>query len=150
MPAAGPRPASGRLRLLILGGLRGMRRIGVVAALCPHDELTQSWRPGFDADEAVTSEAHRLGGIVSDGVLLANIARHVAGDGVYILERVGEVGDATGFIGQGFQSISRLPGFLPVVVVEQSDGIDHGPAPDSARGEWPPPGSGGKHCPLRR
>jgi len=84
--------------------------------------------PGLDANHAVAAEFGRLGGVVGDGVLGANVVGHLFGDGIDIFYRFGEIGCAAGLFGEGFEyaaGVARL-GFVGVVAEEQADAVDDG------------------------
>src|SRR6185437_15075043 len=63
--------------------------------------------------------------MIIDDVLVADIARHLLGNRPDFLKRSGQVGDATGLIGEGLQGVSRFISFVATVFIREPDGIYH-------------------------
>src|SRR5579872_1564508 len=74
--------------------------------------------------------AGRVGGVISDRVLIANIAGDLVTDGLRIRDIFGEEGDAAGGGGQFGKSAARLfhvaAVVLDVVVAKDPDAVDQG------------------------
>jgi hypothetical protein len=85
---------------------------------------------GFYADGAVSTEGGGFGGVVADGVLVANVFGYFCGDDVDVGERVGEEGEAAGFVGEKLEGAAGAMGFLALVLIaeEEADGVDDGTA----------------------
>jgi hypothetical protein len=64
------------------------------------------------------------GGVVCDGVLVANIAGNFGGDRIDILQRAGEKSDSSCLAREGSQVTPGMPSFA--TAKHQSDGVDDG------------------------
>jgi len=110
------------------GGVGDGADAGVVAAAGADGEFGEAFGLGFYVDLAVAAEGGRLGGVVGDGVLGADVVGDFFSDGVDFLDGFGEVGLATGLFGEGFEDAAGVAGLtlIGVVAEEEADGVDDG------------------------
>ena len=101
---------------------------GVVAGAGAHEELSVARGFGIHVNGAIAALGGGLGGVVANGVLIANVAGYFGGDVVDVGEGVREEGEAAGFVGEQSEGSAGAVGFLALVLVaeEQADGVDDG------------------------
>src|ERR1700730_18145841 len=107
-----------------ISAARGLLLSCVVAAAGSHDELAVSTSVRVDSDGSVSGDGLRRGGLVANGVLVADVAGYSAADRVYVVQRAGKEGKPSSTLGNGFQRTPRAPLSL---VAQKSDRIDRGP-----------------------
>ena len=71
------------------GGLRPR----VVAALGPHYQFAVAFGLGFDANRAEAAGGSGIRGLVADGVLILDVARHFPADFIDFIECLGKKRD---------------------------------------------------------
>src|SRR5438270_10954523 len=98
----------------------------VVTATGPHLHATKSFRLRFDAHRTISPLRLRFDGLVADGVLIADIVRHVLRDLIDFTQVVREECHASGAFRERTQSalVALLARF---VVAKDPDGIDDRP-----------------------
>ena len=99
-------------RELLFSFLRGLILAcagSIVTAASSDGQLDVIWRSRFDVDHAVTTQTGRLGRVIVDGVLVADVARKFCGDSIYILEGTmrGEIG------GKAVEGVAGTALYLP-------------------------------------
>src|ERR1700733_10362032 len=111
------------------GGRAGPFITGVIASLGADDQLVVAFGLRLDMNRAETALAHRLGGVITNRVLLTNILRYLSGNLILLGKILGEKGDTPSLISQHFQRPLGTAGLAAAagVVVEQSYRIDDRP-----------------------
>src|SRR5580658_4920090 len=118
-------PCLAVFRFRVLRRLCALPRLRIVAAARSHNQLAMVRRSRLNVHYPVAPKAGGLGGMISNGVLVANILSDLSRDLVHILQRIREVRDAACFLRQHLKGISRSLSFLVIGIIEKSDGIDH-------------------------
>src|ERR1700733_954890 len=103
--------------------------IRVIARLGANDQLVVSLGLGLHVNRTEAPLVNRLGGVIADGVLLADILRDLPGDGIHLVQVLGEKGNTASLIGQQLKRPFGAMG-LPAatsVVVEQTYRVNDWP-----------------------
>jgi len=97
----------------------------VVTGFGADHQLTVPFSAGFHANLAEASGLLGMGGLVSDGVLIADVVRDVAADLVDFVERLGKKSYAAGTLGNDLER--TLGKFRMLFVAQDPDGVNHRP-----------------------
>src|SRR5579872_4212615 len=97
---------------LFSGSLGRVLLARIISAAGADHELAVSLGAGFDADGAIAAGALRGRGLISDGVLVADVVGHGAADLVHFVEGSGKERDASGSLGNGFKCAAGTARFL--------------------------------------
>src|ERR1700722_3964808 len=89
----------------------------VVPILRAHGQLAVALRLGLHAHAAKPARTPRIGRLVADGVLVADIAGHGAADIVHLAERLGKKSHPAGALRDDFQS---PPGGVGMLLLAQN------------------------------
>src|SRR5438270_10525537 len=106
--------------------LLGSRLVGlasIVTATGPHLHATKSFRLRFDAHRTISPLRLRFDGLVADGVLIADIVRHVLRDLIDFMQGAREEFHASGAVRVRTQS-ALVALLTRLVVAKDADGID--------------------------
>jgi len=96
---------------------------GIVAAAGSDDEAFIAAGAGIDVNGAISADALGSGGLVDDGVLIANIFGDGAADFVDFIYRLGQECDSASALGDGLKGSFGASLFL---VTQNANGIDGG------------------------
>src|SRR5580698_6763437 len=101
--------------------------VWIVAGAGAHHQLVVAFGMRLHAYHAEASLTGRLGGVITNCVLLANILRHLSRNLVHLAKVLWEEGDAPRLVGEHFQRSTGTAGLpsTPTVVVEQPNRIHH-------------------------
>src|SRR6202034_2412298 len=100
-----------------------------IAGLGANDQLVVSLGLGLHVNRTEAALVDGLGGVIADGVLLADILRDLPGDGVHLVQVLGKEGNTASLIGKQFERPFGAMG-LPAaagVVVEQTYRVNDRP-----------------------
>src|SRR3984957_10975245 len=111
------------------GGRAGPFITGVIASLGADDQLVVAFGLRLDMNRAEPALAHRLGGVITNRVLLTNILRDLSDNFIHLGKILGKKRDTPSLIGQHFQRPLGTTGLAPAagVVIEQSYRINDRP-----------------------
>src|SRR5208283_1971932 len=113
--------SNGPPKPLLLPAARGRLRPRVVAALGAHHHLAVSLGLGLHSHHAETARSPRIGGLVADRVLMADVVGYGLADLIHFIQRFRKERDSTGALGN---DLERAPGPLGMFFLAQdSDGI---------------------------
>src|SRR5437899_5941992 len=96
----------------------------VVPAPGADGELAISVGSGIHMDAPVTARTLRIGGLVANRVLIANVMGYGSADGIYFIQSFGEERNPSGPLGHGLQSPMCAPLFF---ISKQANGVYGGP-----------------------
>src|SRR4029077_2481992 len=102
---------------------RSLLLAGIVAAAGSYCEFAVPGSAGLDPDSAISACGFGRGGLVADGVLVANVTGYRAADLVNFIQGAGKECDASSALRNGLQG--ALGASRPFVT-QQTDGVDRG------------------------
>lgn len=108
----------------VLSSLIELIASGVIATAGSNGEFAMLGRVGFDVDYAISAKACGAGGMIADGVLIANILGNFRCNLVDFTQRAREIGDAPGLIRKGLQGLPGLLVLSCIGVIQQADSVD--------------------------
>src|SRR5215472_5261812 len=108
----------------VAGG--GVIERGVVAVARPCHQLASAVRRNhFDGHAAEGAVAPHIRRIVGQGVLVADVMRHLLANVVHVFDVLREIGNAAGSSSDVFQRALGLLRALLAFLAQQPDGVDH-------------------------
>jgi hypothetical protein len=84
----------------------------IIPALGPYRHFGAAFDFGFNANLAEAAGRSGICGLIADGVLIADVVRHLAADFIDFIERLGEKCQAASPLRDNFQRLTGLPRVL--------------------------------------